>query len=233
MPAHTTVVAMNQSEMQQAQGTLVSWFEHKGAALETELTDSLEKLEQARANGWRTDAWKHIATGLERRLAFYQKGLLALREGYTIIPSLDIDVFAIRTKRNGPLKMEDGSQWRNRDQSSEAPQIGEGRYVDATPIESSDFRDTGKVDEKGNAIEKQFWWADEFAEVDFPFRFAPIKVLESTQHAMALKVFDEIGVLPARRGKGDPMVVGRIKLKGQRKSLDFLIAWFIDTRDLP
>lgn len=44
------------------------------------------------------------------------------------------------------------------------------------------------------------------------------------------KVFDELGVLPATSTKGDPVIVGRIN--GLNRSVTFLIAWHVDTREL-
>ena len=49
------------------------------------------------------------------------------------------------------------------------------------------------------------------------------------------KLFDEIGILPATRRHADPILVGRIKRKESaynEPSMTFLIAWWIDTRDL-
>lgn len=65
-----------------------------------------------------------------------------------------------------------------------------------------------------------------------------------TAQAMAIKVFDDLGVLPGsthRAGKRpavapDPLVIGRVVLPacygGPERRLSFVVAWFIDTRDL-
>ena len=78
------------------------------------------------------------------------------------------------------------------------------------------------------------FWADEFQDVGFPFTMAKPQILDATGKAMARKIFDEVGILPRRRAKGDPMVVGRIIYKGSgydEKSISFLITWFVDTKD--
>jgi hypothetical protein len=59
--------------------------------------------------------------------------------------------------------------------------------------------------------------------------------MSATAEAIALKIFDEIGSLPKRRRKGDPIVVGRICGgfgDADRKVITFLIAWYVDTREL-
>ena len=56
------------------------------------------------------------------------------------------------------------------------------------------------------------------------------RVLQATQHAMAMQIFDELGVMPAVK-KTDPVVIGRIIGPGN-KEMSFLISWFIDRKDL-
>jgi hypothetical protein len=80
-----------------------------------------------------------------------------------------------------------------------------------------------------------------FGYVDFPVALATPAVLDATQAAMAKNIFDEIGGLPGRRSrKGDPIVVGRILRPTAapitswqlRPAVTFLIAWWVDTRQL-
>jgi len=74
----------------------------------------------------------------------------------------------------------------------------------------------------------------EHADVDFPFAFARPEILAATSDALRRKIFDEIGIMPRTR-HADPMVIGRITYRVssyQRRSLNFLIAWFLDTKGI-
>jgi len=61
------------------------------------------------------------------------------------------------------------------------------------------------------------------------------RIMEATSRAMALKIFDDFGILPAQR-KGDPMIIARIIDPRSRsysdKHVSFLITWHLDTRTL-
>jgi hypothetical protein len=82
----------------------------------------------------------------------------------------------------------------------------------------------------------EFFTPTEFDEnIRFPFTFAKPQILKATSRAMALKVFDELGCLPApnRRARptaGDPIIVGRIVHKEgwSEKVFTFMVAWFMD-----
>jgi hypothetical protein len=70
--------------------------------------------------------------------------------------------------------------------------------------------------------------------VEFPIAAAQAEVMTATQEAMALKVFDAIGICPPQR-KGDPLIIGQIMMPGtrwSRKTVSFLIAWHLDLRTL-
>jgi len=138
------------------------------------------------------------------------------------VPNMPVDVFAIRTSKHHP--------WADKPQSSESPDVGEGRYVDSEPTV---HRQVEEKDSSGNVLSRSHTFATGFEEVDFPISVARPLVMSATVEAMALKCFDEIGVLPARRGKGDPIVLGIVKEKGRDgRRISFLIAWYVDTRDL-
>lgn len=48
-----------------------------------------------------------------------------------------------------------------------------------------------------------------------------------------MNIFDEIGVLPERRGKGDPMIIGSIVYRhGVQRRVSFVIAWWLRESDL-
>jgi len=105
---------------------------------------------------------------------------------------------------------------------------------------------TGEHTDDGRVIDKRWFSRANFLDVEFPLLACRPAIIDATTRAMALKVFDEIGILPpdsshtdmAAARKGDPVIVGRIvdpRAKpgwAQRKRLSFLIGWFVDTKDL-
>lgn len=94
---------------------------------------------------------------------------------------------------------------------------------------------TGKYDNTGTAILKEEFYAAEYAPVDFPFKAIKPQILDDVGKAMALKIFDEIGILPQRRVKADPMVIGQIVIKKgtyDERRLSFLITWWLQESHL-
>lgn len=69
------------------------------------------------------------------------------------------------------------------------------------------------------------------------------EIMTATAEAMALRLFDQIGICDQnagqhrRRGKGDPLIIGQILMKASKygditKPVNFLIAWHLDLRTL-
>lgn len=188
-------------------------------------------------NHWNLTRIKHDITDLKRKKDTYEKLRAAFEQGYVLVPDLNIDVFAIRTNRAKPRrnKRTDEGRWPGgvRDQSSEAPPLEDGKYVSERAVVAAQesTKNVPQRDGTMNPVLTTTQWAKEFREeIDFPFVLSKPRVLAATERAMALKIFDEIGVSPARHERRkDPVVVGRIKyLKGyQSRNFDFLVAWFI------
>jgi hypothetical protein len=226
------VVARNPGEMQVAQDQLISWAAAKIEEKKAEYAELQENYEIAVKNKWRSSTLKKNAGAALKRIEFYEKIHAALQEGYCIVPNMDLDVFAIRTTRKKPRRHESNARWGNRTQETSRPQLGDGRYVDADPVQ---YQRQYEVKNKEGALEKRTaFWADEFQEVGFPFSMAKPQILDATAKAMAKKVFDDIGVLPRRtRGRGDPMVIGRVVYGSgyNQRAVSFLISWFVDTKD--
>ena len=87
---------------------------------------------------------------------------------------------------------------------------------------------------KGDQVDwklEPYYYPVALLDVVFPVRFARPELLEVTSEAMALKVFDEIGVLPRRRGR-DPVIVGRIIEPKTKSRVSFLIGWYVNTAEL-
>lgn len=230
-----TVVATKPQEMEAAQLSLIQWAASKIAAETEELREAEAGLEIAMKAGWKHQAWERLVDKAARQVQFYTKIKAALDAGYYIVPPFPIDVFAIRTRRVKPDRKTTTQDWSARHEQS--PQIlppGEGRYVSDDPEVWTRKIPAG---DSGTGKEVTQYFAQEFLDVDFPFKLAKPAVLEETAKAMALKVFDQMGVLPARARSPDPIVCGQIlhPVKpgyGERKAVTFFIAWWLDTRTL-
>ena len=115
------------------------------------------------------------------------------------------------------------------DVESERPPRGKGEYVDAQPT-IGHVRGPDRTGE-----ERDFFHADEFDEVSFPFTMVNPEIPKAVSQAMALKVFDEIGCLPRRRERtGDPIIIGRVTVKEgyTERTLSFLLGWFMNLDDM-
>lgn len=230
------VIARSQEEMIKANQTLILWAEGKLKQKREELTELSANLELAKKNKWRTTPFKNNVNGALKRVQFYEKLKAALEEGYCIVPDMDIDVFAIRTTKKTPKgnysSTEYGTPW-VKNQESENPPINEGRFVSVRGEEAHDTHTFKDKDGKDRTRKEAY--AIDFQEVDFPFKLAKPGVLTAAGEALKSRIFDEVGILPRRRVRGDPMIIGRINYQhgsGRRKSINFVIAWFIDTKDL-
>ena len=236
MPIDFTVVANSPKEMEAAQRSLILWASRKIMAIKTEAQDAIEQLRIAKDKKWSTSAWTRQVSKYESREQFYRKIKAALEAGYYIVPPFPIDIFAIRTKRTHPKPM--SSSYRdNHDQDPQILAIGEGRYVDPKPIRE---HDTDIVsDGKGGTKSVTTYYATEFSDVDFPFKLARSEIRDATNAAMAMGIFDRMGVLPRQRAP-DPLVCGQILFPNQPsyyrgdslKAVTFFVSWWLDTRTL-
>ena len=115
--------------------------------------------------------------------------------------------FAVRVKRARPTRNESTTKVRPARALPDLLPAGEGRYVDDTHTDSETYPDT---DYKGNPTEKVRYFATAFDEdVDFPLQGVMPEVLRATSRAMALRLFDQLGVVQNDGGR-DPIVVGQL-----------------------
>ena len=230
IPGSMTVFAQNPLQMRQAQAQMVEWAQRKVEETKALLADLEQNLEIAKKNKWRTSTLKTAVLREQRRSEFYCKTKQALEAGYCMVPNFPTGVFAIRTTRETPKATDLQRQSRYLPtEKSNCPPEGEGEYVDPqVPAVSCQAPDKeGKL---------QTWWSagEDYSDVSFPFTLVKPEIMEATQRAMALKVFDEIGCLPesvSSRRYRDPIIVGKITHRQSTYSettFTFLIAWFMD-----
>ncbi len=240
-PARMVVIARTAEEMGVAQKKLVDWADQNLSILAAKLKDAQTNLELYKKKKWRTDPLKTAVRYAEQDLEKWVKIKAALEAGYVIIPNMPdqaFDVFAIRTTAKSPRKNLTQTDWgQPKDQETNSPPLGEGVY--RSPEAKVAQTTFVKSHEPGkNPVYGTTRWAEEYRDIDFPFRLAKPQILEDTAKAMELGIFDDIIASPktriSRRVKGDPMIMGRILLNrgNSVKAVTFLITWFVDTDDL-
>lgn len=235
------VSATTLEEMNVAQKKLQSWAERKVEKSKAEIDAAIENLNIAKQRKWGTKQFDSIVLKARKNKEFYEKVAAALKAGYTIIPDMPMDVFAIRTTAKNPRKNRRTSRgvmattpWLPAQETNNPP-LGEGRFV--SPQAGVDVVQSEELAKDGKMVTTVEAWADEFKEnIDFPFKLARPMVLEATAKALSEKFFDELGAAPSKnRGRrGDPMVIGHIFVKHgwTTKGISFLVSWFIDSKDL-
>lgn len=235
------LIAFDPAQLQLSQEQLIFWVDRKIASVRKEGAEYKQNVEIARKSKWSMARPKAAMDRSAKRLTFYMKIKDALVAGYYIVPGFPCDVFAIRTERSRPLSNTVMSSYPNNYSSvlNEQAQIrpsGQGDYKN--PQQLIHRRARSYKDSAGKQVDDFVYRAVDFRELDFPFAWAKPEILEATQRAMALKIFDEIGVAPAgsiRSTKLDPMVLGIIKMPKvgyKEKKITFLVAWFLDTETL-
>jgi len=226
-----TVFATNPADMVGAQRSMILWCARKIQAVKSELAEAQTNLDAAKANKWSPAAWaKQVKLHLDK-IEFYKKIKTALEAGYYIVPPFPVDTFAIRVKDTASPKGNwTDTGWHRFEQSAKMLAAGEGHYV--SPIPSREMTTFPKKKTDGTEVQIRHWRPAEFVDADFPFKLAKAEIMEATRAAMALKVFDRMGALPAARAP-DPIICGEILLphrKGQ--AVTFFVSWWLDTKTL-
>jgi len=234
------LVALSPSDLLAAQTNLVNWCDGKVKSIRAELADLRANLRIAKENKWRTATLQSAVNRTEKRIPFYEKIKAAVAAGYLIVPNFPVDIFAVRVSRDAPKRtsIEPGN-WgtpRIAVQPEELP-VGEGRYVAPNAsLEETSYERTKK--DGGSEVVRRFE-ADSFAEIGFPVQAVKPVVLDATQRALALKIFDSVGVVNNQgaggwvQRRGDPIVVGRlIDPRKNGRLVTFFIAWWLNTEDL-
>lgn len=242
--AHTSLVALTPQDMGPVQAELAEWCKAKIIELSLELKDARENFRQAKKMKWRHQSWQRVASTLVRRMIYYTKIKAAVKAGYLVVPNFPVEVMAVRVDRERPAH-ETGKYPTQINEAKADLSLppGVGRYVDEMiPTYDSSYRTHPTPDGKSETIQR-VTTAGRYATPDFPATLVKPIVMEATERAMSLKLFDRIGLVnqggggmsPARR-RSDPIVVGQILNGGTRHPQDnrvtFFIAWWLDTRML-
>ena len=228
------LVARSPDDMQRAQQSLSAWVSQKIAILERDFDDATQNSRLAVSSKISPKVFDRQCDMLRRRIQFYEKIQQAVGAGYCIVPNFPVDIFAIRTTRKAPKRGESTYSLSRFEQHPMKLPAGAGEYQDNLPVVSS--RVESRTDREGKEIQQRVYYPSDWPEeIDFPVSVVKPVVMSATTQAMALKCFDSLGIAGGRHQKGDPIVVGHIydpRDRGFYRFVTFLIAWWVDTRDL-
>ena len=229
--ANLELVALSAAEMAPTQQALSTWCDQKVDAITGELADLREHLLLAQANGWRLRGLQASITRTERRITYYQKMRDAVDAGYIIVPNFPVRLLAVRVDRMSPPHTE--AQYSSSHKFEAKPQqlaSGEGRYVDDRVLITDESYDDRSDPAKPKHVSR--WLSGDYDETpDFPYALVKPAVLAATQRAMALKIFDTIGMVA--EGRQDPIIVGQLlDPRGNERRVTFFIAWWLNTATL-
>lgn len=228
-PVDVQLTATEPDEIAAAQTSLIAWATQKIASLQAEHKDLSDAYDNAVEHKWAASPLKRQVDKTQKRIEFYEKMKVALEHGYVIIPNFPVTVFAIRTTKEKPLKLMTSRRWDTREQKPECLEEGVGDYKNPFPVQYE-----RSVPLPNNPDNKTFW-AEDWKELEFPIQMAKLNIMEATNRAMALKCFDDFGIMPERK-KEDPIIVARLldprSTKYNRRFITFMVAWHLNTRDL-
>lgn len=228
------LVALDRPQLEAAHAKMIEWAKARRDKVDVDVDVESTNMDVAARNGWVTQPFARRLNALARQRTFYNKILAALEAGYAIVPNFGMNLFAIRTDAKAPRHQQREGRWGGFTEPSRMLPAGEGRYVNPVPgivIE----KEQGK-DAKGNDVVKyEMWTADEFSDLEFPIALAQPELMSRVGQAMALKLFDEIGVAADQGSsigggnRGDPIFLGRLLNPRQgRPALTFFIGWYFD-----
>lgn len=223
------LAALSASEMEQTQKQLVGFCQRKIQALRLDYKEAQANFDHAKVAKWRTAPFEAAMRKTKKAIVYYGKIWAAVKAGYVIVPNFDAEVMAVRTDSAAPRHAQGSAPWQiNRTQATTLP-VGVGRYVD----DEVTTRYCGYTDRsdpnKPKAVDR--YATDDFRdEIDFPISVVKPIVMDATQRAMALRIFDRVAVAGA--AKKDPIVLGHIMKGKDVVGATFFIAWWIDPETL-
>ena len=233
------LVALTPAELPAVQAELADWCLQKMRGLGQEYRELSANLAVAKRNRWSRGGLITAVRNTKNRIQYYRKIRTAVQAGYLIVPNFPIEVMAVRVNREAkPQRIGRFDSDVNTAEPEVLP-VGVGRYVNEIT-----FTHSTKVREQQNGkdvVVDRRESGDYNDEVDFPVIGVKPIIMEATERAMSLKLFDRIGIANhsgstssyAQR-RADPIVIGQIvepKYKGKwnEKVVSFFVAWWLNT----
>lgn len=255
-PPETHLVATSPLEMQAAQGDLKAWLEQRLTILERDIVEANRALEEARKNGWATVALVHARNRAVDDETFYNKILMAVEAGHTIIPDFPIQVFAVRAEGSDKAEQHTWTGHVNKDELW----LSKPAQADCLPAGAGEYRNPLPEVQSWSGFKQKNAEGKEYipytvrrtgrpvGPIVFPSTTARSPIMRATAAAMSEKTFDQIGVcLPVqpdagiRRARenagraGDPLVIGQVLRKrtgSVQRAVSFIIAWYLNLDEL-
>jgi len=222
------LTATHPQDMIVAQNQLIQWCDKKIMVESADCEELRQSYERARKMKWKHAPLYALWQKSAKKIEYYQKVKGALEQGFYIVPNFPIQMFAIRKRGKGRPKGHSNSYWGDHEQKHDQLPVGEGEYQNPFPIVERDRQQLsdGKVLNESYPVE--------WDTLEFPITMAKPEIMDVTQLAMKLKIFDRIGVMPAVRKKEDPVIIGQIvnKTGNNEKVISFMIAWHLNTNVL-
>jgi hypothetical protein len=237
--AENTLVALVPGDVPAQQAKLAAWCTAKVATLTAERSDLLDSARVAKSNQWSFLNLERAAARVARRVIYYEKIKAACEAGYLVIPNFDVEVMAVRITRpvHRVTQTFEGAKV-----TVAAPDLGpagEGMYVDDKRPYTDESYQTPDPLKAGQMKDHALYISDGTDdEIDFPVLGVKPIIMEATARAMALRIFDRIGVVTG--AKEDPLVVGQIidprchhlYLVKPDRMVSFFVAWWLDPNRL-
>lgn len=233
LPFSHHLVALTQEEMVNAHGGMLAWVRQRQVAVAEELKEEEQNLAYAKSHKWSVRPFEKRVLRLKRQVLFYEKVEAALAAGFVVVPNFDMDVFAIRTKAKTPRGPAREGVWNRFTQEAQLLPIGEGEYRNPDPKLAMET--VTKTNSSGQQVTAYQQWPEEFRDITFPFAIARPEIVSQAGAALALKLFDEVGVAVNRNRsvKGDPILLGHLRNpKNGAPGVTFFLAWYYDLRAL-
>jgi hypothetical protein len=258
-PPETHLVATSPAEMAASREDMKAWLESRLTVIERDIVEANAALNEARRNGWATAALTSARNRAVDEETFYNKILMAVEAGHTIIPDFPIQIFAVR--RGKPDTR--ASQTFIGSVQGKDTFIGEPVDADCAPAGVGEYRNPqrqvwdrtweNKAPGAQERNEPRYYTQASHSgypagPISFPSMTARSPIMRATAAAMKDKVFDQIGVChpsitvgTERRvdtftGRaGDPIVIGQIlrkKIGSKQKCVSFIIAWYLNLDEL-
>jgi len=228
------VTASAPEEMVAANAGLIQWCDHKIALCQKEAADLEAAYIHAKKCKWKFNTLERQWKLELRRIEFYSKLKAALEAGYYIVPNFPVTAFAIRTDTKNPRKGVTTYQFDRHEQKASGLASGEGEYKNPFPDVYQRVVPSPTSSDPNRKVNEYF--AEEWREMEFPLNMAKPRIMEASSRAMALNLFDSLGILPDPSRKADPVILGHIidprSTKHNQRVVSFLIAWHLDTRTL-
>lgn len=228
------VIAANPQELVEAQNATIEQVKMKLAETTEDIEHGEQLIAQCAEASINSDSAKRLLSRAKSRKLFLEKTIEALTAGYVVMPNMPARTIAVRVKREKPIDKVSESTYRAPDAPVVQAEIlapGDGRYVSTEPfVERYAERETRDGKEVTVHGVYPTLYDD---EIGLPIEFMKPTVVQMCGKMFARKIFDEVAIVENQVSNDvDPIVIGRILDRRNNKTITFLVAWFLDTKDI-